>query len=144
MPTFTVHSRVFIAAPPAAVYRVAADPAVVPRYAREVRRIEILGRDGDRARVRVHLRVGPLTLRPVYRYVYRPPRLYAGVQEGGGLVRGFFGMTFRPEGAGTRVAHVEGIRSPLPLLARALGRAVLRRRAIEQELARLKRLVEEG
>ena len=128
------------------VYAVAADPACVPLYAPEIARIELIEKVSARTHlVRSHIRVGALTLASLYRYNYRPPTHYSGVQERGRLLRGYFSLTFQPRGGATLVAHTEGFISPVPFLARALGFVYFRllaRGGVRTELERLKQLVE--
>jgi hypothetical protein len=67
---------------------------MVPMYAPEVTRIEILDSDRPtRARVRSHLKIAGLTFTFLYRYHYRAPVHYSGVQESG-LLRGYFSLRF--------------------------------------------------
>lgn len=141
MRTYRACAELNIAAPIESVYDTAVDPALVPRYAPEVRKFQLIeAPDGEVHRL-VHLAVGPLILRARYRYIYRRPTSYAGFQLDGRLLHGFFSMTFHPQDGGTLVRHVEGIRSPVPLLARAAGVLVLSRRSIAAELDRLRELV---
>ena len=146
MRRYHVRECVLIDAPVERVYAVASDPEAVPVYAPEVVRIEVRERLGDgAARVTSHLRIGKLTFAWAYRYNYRPPTHYSGVQERGALLRGYFSFTFRPRGGRTEACHSEGLLSPVPLLARALGLLyfrVIARGGVREELDRLKRLVE--
>src|SRR5437588_12549201 len=122
MRRYQISDRIEIRAPVEQVYAAAADPDLVPSYAPEVVRIERVRRISDRVElVRSHIRVSKLTFAYLYRYCYRPPGHYSGVQEGGGLFRGYFSLSFRPQGDGTLVSQVDGILSPMPGLARALG-----------------------
>ena len=143
---YQVSERIEIGAPVEKVYALAADPRLVPSYAPEVVRIERVRKLSDRAElVRSYVRVGGLTFAYLYRYCYRPPTHYSGVQEGGRLLRGYFGLSFRPRGGGTLVSHAEGILSPVPGLARVVGFLyfrVLARGGVRDELESLKRLVE--
>ncbi len=144
---YQVVERVEVAAPVERVYEVASDPSLVPVYAPEIVRIEHLENIGEGVElVRSHIRVGPFTFAHKYRYLYRPPTSYAGVQEGGGLYRGYFSLSFRASGeAQTVVTHVEGVLSHVPGLARALGVLyfrVMARGGLREELEKLKRLVE--
>ncbi len=145
---YQVREQIEVGAPAERVYSVATDPANVPVYAPEVARVEPLEKLDERTQlVRSHLRAGPFTFASLYRYRYRPPTHYGGAQEGGRLVRGYFSLTFEARGARTLVTHVEGVQSPLPLLARAAGFLyfrVLARGGAGRELERLKRLVEGG
>jgi len=143
---YQICERVEIDAPVEQVYTFASDPEVVPRYAPEVVRIEEVKRlGGHTVLVRSHLKVARLTLGFLYRYHYRPPTHYSGVQEGGGLLRGYFTLRFRPCGGGTAVSHTEGILSPVPLVAWVAGFVYFRvvaRGGASEELGRLKSLVE--
>ena len=144
---YQVVERIEVEAPVEKVYEVASDPALVPVYAPEIVRIEQLENIGEGVElVRSHIKVGPFTFAHKYRYRYRPPTSYAGVQEGGGLYRGYFSLSFRASGeAKTVVTHVEGILSHVPGLARALGVLyfrVMARGGARDELEKLKHLVE--
>ena len=143
-----VRDEIEIGAPPARVYAIAADPALVPLYAPEVARIETVETRGDgRVRVRSHLRLLGLTVPFPYLYRYRPPVHYGGIQERGRLLTGYFHFSFRPRGEGTLVTNVEGIASPVPGLARIAAFVyfrVLARGGIRRELLRLKRMAEEN
>ena len=143
---YQVSECIEIKAPIERVFAIASDPEMVPRYAPEVVRIDVLEREGAyKARVRSHLRIAGLTFSFVYRYHYRPPVLYSGVEEGGPALRGYFSFRFAATEGGTLVSHTEGIISPLPALARAAGFAYYRvaaRGGMRDELERLKRLVE--
>jgi hypothetical protein len=145
---YQVLERIEIDAPVEWVYRVAADPELVPAYAEEVVRIELVERLSEHsALVRSHLRVGWLNFAHLYRYHYRAPTSYSGTQEGGRLLRGYFSFTFEPRGARTLVSHTEGITSPVPYLARLVGFIYFRalsRGGVGEELEKLKRLVEES
>ena len=135
-----------VAAPVEQVYALASDPEVVPSYAPEVARIEVVRRLSEHmVLVRSHLKVARLTFRFLYRYHYRPPTHYSGVQEGRGLLRGYFTLSFRPCAGGTAVSHTEGFLSPVPLLAWVAGFVyfrVMARGGAREELGRLKELVE--
>ncbi len=135
-----------IDAPVEQVYALASDPEVVPRYAPEIARIEVVRRLGEHTvLVRSYLKVARLTFGFLYRYHYRPPTHYSGVQEGWGLLRGYFNLSFRPCDGGTSVSHTEGILSPIPLLAWGAGFVYFRvvaRGGMREELGRLKKLVE--
>jgi hypothetical protein len=89
----------------------------VPQFEGNVRRIEILSREGERLRVRS---TSPLGLRMHLDVVLRPGWC---VMRG---ALGEIGMAARPEGAGTRFAHFEGSRR-LGRLARPLFRRWVRR-----------------
>ena len=137
---YQVRGDILINAPIERVFDVASDPRMVPQYADEIARIDVLERRCEReAIVRSILKLGPLRLAFRYRDRYRRPRMYAGFQERG-LLRGYFSFSFRAEGQRTRVRHVEGLESLVPGLAllvvlfffRLLGRGDL-----TVELARL-------
>jgi hypothetical protein len=119
---------------------------MVPCYAPEVARIEVVRRLGDHTiLVGSHLKVARVTVGFLYRYHYRPPTHYSGVQHQGGLLRGYFTLSFRPHGTGTLVSHAEGMLSPVPLLAWVVGFIyfrVIERGGMKDELAGLKNLVE--
>jgi hypothetical protein len=140
-------ASVHIAAPIEQVYALASDPAVVPSYAREIDRIEIVELLNEhQVLVKSYLKLVGLTFGFLYRYHYRRPLHYGGVQERSGPLRGYFSLTFRPgEGCGTTVSHIEGIFSRVPLLARIGGFVyfrVLARGGMTEELDRLKHLIE--
>ena len=143
---YQVRERLEIDAPVERVYALASDPEIVPSYAPEVARIEEVKRLSEHVvLVRSYLRVARLTLGFPYRYHYRPPTHYSGVQEGRGILRGYFALRFRARGGGTTVCHTEGILSPIPLLAWVIGLIyfrILARGGMREELGRLKRLVE--
>lgn len=143
---YQVCESVKIDAPVEQVYTFASDPSVVPSYAPEVVRIEEVRRlSRHTVLVRSYLKVARLTLGFLYRYHYRPPTYYSGVQEGRGLLRGYFTLRFQPSGGGTTVSHTEGILSPVPLFAWVAGFVyfrVLARGGMREELGRLKRLAE--
>jgi hypothetical protein len=138
--------RVEVDAPVESVYAVASDPSNVPVYAPEVARIEVLERLGEHTVLaRSHIKVAGLTLRHLYRYHYRSPTHYGGVQERGRLLRGYFNLTFTPRGGRTLVSHTEGLLSPVPCLAWLAGFVYFRllsRGGIARELGSLKSLVE--
>lgn len=143
---YQVCESVEIDAPVEQVYALASDPGVVPAYAPEVTRIEVVRRLGEHlVLVKSYLRVAGLTWGFLYRYHYRAPGHYSGVQEGRGLLRGYFNLSFRPRGGGTSVSHTEGVLSPVPLLAWVGGFVyfhILARGGMGEELGRLKRLAE--
>jgi hypothetical protein len=143
---YQVSDRIEIDAPVEQVYAAAVDPALVPVYAPEIVRIERLEKIGDGVElVRSHLKVGWLRFAHLYRYRYRPTSHYSGLQEGAGLFRGYFSLSFSARGEATIVSHSEGILSPVPGLARALGFLyfrVLARGGVGEELKRLKHLAE--
>ena len=135
-----------IAAPIEQVYALASDPEIVPSYAPEIARIEVVRRlSGHTVLVRSYLKVSRLTFSFLYRYHYHPPTHYSGAQEGRGLLRGYFTLRFQPRGSGTAVSHTEGVLSPIPLLAWVVGFIYFRmiaRGGMGEELGRLKSLVE--
>jgi hypothetical protein len=135
-----------INAPVEQVYAFASDPDTVPSYAPEIARIEIVKRLSEHlVLVRSYLKVAGLTCGFLYRYHYRRPTSYSGVQEGGGLLRGYFTLNFKSSGRGTTVSHTEGILSPIPFFAWISGFIyfqMIARGGMEDELGRLKNLVE--
>jgi hypothetical protein len=143
---YQICERLEISAPVEQVFALASNPEVVPSYAPEVARIEVVRRLNEHiVLVRSYLKIARLTFGFLYRYHYRPPTHYSGVQEGGGLLRGYFTLTFKPCGSGTTVSHTEGIISPIPLLAWVVGFIyfrIIERGGMEEELGRLKTLVE--
>jgi uncharacterized protein YndB with AHSA1/START domain len=138
--------RLEIDAPVERVYAVASDPEAVPSYAPEIARIDVLKKLGEgRILVRSHLKVAWMTFGFLYRYHYRAPTHYSGVQEKGALLRGYFTLTFVRRGDRTIVSHTEGLLSPVPLFAWVAGFIYFRvvaRGGMGRELDRLKRLVE--
>ena len=128
------------------VYAIASDPKMVPVYAPEVAKIEVLNGAGqEQVLVRSYFKVAGLTFPTLYRYHYRAPRYYGGFQQGGRLLRGYFKFVFIAEGNRTVVSHTEGILSIVPGLAFIAGFIyvhLLSRHGIQQELAKLKELVE--
>src|SRR5437762_657028 len=101
---YQIGERLEIEAPVERVYDFAANPELVPAYAPEIARIEVVRRLSEHTvLVRSYLKVARLTFGFLYRYHYRPPTHYSGVQEGGGLLRGYFTLTFRARGSGTTV-----------------------------------------
>ena len=145
---YQARADVLIDAPVERVYAVTADPLVVPSYAAEVERIELVERLSERrALVRSHLRIGRLKLAYLYRYHYGRPTHYSGAQVEGRLLRGFFSFTFREKGKATVVSHTEGVLSPIPGVAWVVGFIyfrVLNRGSVQGELDRLRQLVEGG
>jgi hypothetical protein len=135
-----------IDAPVDQVYAVASNPETVPSYAPEIARIEIVKRLSEHlVLVRSYLRVAGLTCGFLYRYHYRQPTSYSGVQAGGGLWRGYFTLNFKSSGHGTTVSHTEGVLSPIPFFAWISGFIyfqMMARGGIGEELGRLKNLVE--
>ena len=145
---YEVSERIEIAAPVQKVYTLASDPSIVPQYVSEVLRIDILERESDtRAVVRSHLKIAGLTVSFRYRYHYRRPTNYSGVQEGRRLLRGYFSFRFNESNNGTSVIHTEGLISAIPLLAPVAGfiyYRLLSRGGLRDELGQLKSLVEAG
>ena len=133
-------------APVEQVYALASDPKIVPTYAPEIVRIEVLKRLSEhKVLVRSYLKVAWFVFGFLYRYHYHPPTNYSGVQERGSLLRGYFTLRFQANGNGTTVSHTEGMLSPVPLLAWFVGFIYFRiiaRGGMQEELGRLKSLVE--
>jgi hypothetical protein len=128
------------------VYALASDPEIVPSYAAEICRIEVVKKLSDhRIVVKSYLKIAGLTHAFLYQYHYRSPTHYSGVQQDGWLLRGYFNLSFRTCATGTTVSHTEGILSPVPLVAWLCGFVyfqLMTRGGIGQELSRLKGLVE--
>jgi uncharacterized protein YndB with AHSA1/START domain len=145
---YVERAEVEIAAPIGRVYAVSTDPTLVPRYAHEVASIDVLERPDERtAIVCSHLHLGPARVGFRYRYRYRPPTHYIGVQLGRGLVRGYFTFAFEARGGATLVSHAEGVISKVPGLALMVGLVYFRALGgggLRGELERLKALVESG
>jgi hypothetical protein len=143
---YQICEEVEIQAPVEQVYLLAADPEVVPFYAPEIARIEMVRRLSEHmVLVRSYLKVARRTFGILYRYHYRRPSHYSGVQEHGRLLRGYFTLSFKSCGSGTTVSHTEGILSPIPLLAWIVGFIyfqIMAKGGIGEELGRLKELVE--
>ena len=143
---FQVRGEVEIDAPLEYVYAFASDPAVVPRYAEEIERIELVERLSSRVSlVTSHLKILGFEVAFPYRFNYRRPEHYSGVQRGRSVLRGFFAFAFTAEGNKTKVIHSEGLFSTVPLLAPLAGfihYRLVHRRGIERELRSLKELVE--
>src|SRR5918911_3889553 len=98
---YQVCERLEINAPAEQVYILASNPELVPSYAPEIARIEVVKRLSEHTvLVRSYLKVARLTFGFLYRYHYRPPTHYSGVQEGGGLLRGYFTLRFQPSVGG--------------------------------------------
>jgi hypothetical protein len=135
-----------IDAPIEQVYDTASSPDLVPSYAPEIARIEVEKRLSEHAVLaRSYLKVAGLTLAYLYRYHYRPPTHYSGIQERGRFLRGYFNLTFRRNGNRTVVSHTEGILSAIPCLAWIAGFVYFRiiaRGGVEEELGRLRCLIE--
>lgn len=144
---YQVRARALIPAPVERVFDVASDPALIPLYADEIDRIDLLRRRGDgQAIVRSWLRLFGMKIAYRYRYRYRRPRSYSGVQAGRALVRGYFIFSFRPQGQSTVVQHVEGLESAVPGLALLAGTIYFRllgRGDLRPEVERLAQLVNE-
>ena len=128
------------------VYALVSNPDVVPSYAPEIRKIEVVKHFGNGSvLVRSYFKVGGMTFPCLYRYQYRPPRYYGGFQRGGKLLRGYFSFSFTAAGGRTKISHTEGLLSSVPGLASVAGFIYFRllsRHGIEQELAKVKELVE--
>ena len=143
---YQVSDSLAIDAPVEQVYAFASNPETVPTYAPEIVRIEIVRRLSEhRVLVKSYLKVAVLTRAFLYQYHYRPPAHYSGVQQGSGLLRGYFTLTFASCGTGTTVSHTEGILSRIPLVAWLIGFIYFRivtRGGIREELERLKSVVE--
>jgi hypothetical protein len=145
---YQIREEVEIEASVEQVYAVAADPRMVPAYAPEIARIDVVKRLSDNiVLVRSHLKIARLTFACLYRHHHRPPTHYSGIEVRGRLFRGYFSLTFRPLGQKTLVSHTEGITSSIPGLARIIGLVyfrILARGGLGEELQRLKHLVESG
>jgi hypothetical protein len=143
---YQTHERVEVSAPIEQVYAVAADPEIVPSYALEVARIEMVKRLSPHlVLARSHLKIAGLIVARLYRYHYHPPTHYSGVQEDGKLLRGYFSFSFQMRDGRTIVSHTEGIMSAIPCLASVAGfiyYRILSRGGLAEELERLKHLVE--
>ena len=128
------------------VYALASDPNLVPNYAAEIDRIEVVKKMSDhKILVKSYLKIAGLTRGFLYQYHYRSPTHYSGVQQDGWLLRGYFNLSFRTCATGTTVSHTEGILSPVPLVAWLVGFfyfQFMTRGGIGQELSRLKGMVE--
>lgn len=142
---YQICESVEIAAPLEQVYACASNPEAVPFYAPEIARIEIVKRLSEHlVLVRSYLKVSGITRGFLYRYHYRRPTSYSGVQEGG-LLRGYFTLNFRSSGRCTTVSHTEGVLSPIPFFAWISGFIyfqMMARGGMGEELGRLKNLVE--
>lgn len=143
---YQTSEQIEIDAPIDQVYATASSPDLVPSYAPEIARIEVEQRLSEHTvRARSYLKVAGLTLAYLYRYHYRPPTHYSGVQERGRFLRGYFNLTFRQNGNRTLVSHTEGILSAIPCLAWIAGFVYFRivaRGGVEEELVRLRCLIE--
>lgn len=143
---YQVHNQIQINAPIDRVYTTTSNPEVVPTYAPDIRRVELVEKlSNGEALVRSHLKVAGLPFVYLYRYRYHPPIYYGGVQERAPFVRGYFSFSFERRGEETVVSHTEGIMSRIPGLATLLGIFyfhVLARDLIRKELLRLRNLVE--
>ena len=144
---YQVSDVIEVAAPIEQTYAIASDPTCVPSYESGIDRIEVVQRLDQHTTIgRSFLRILGRPVAFLYRYHFRAPSHYSGVQEGRGLVRGYFTMTFRTSSRGTTVSHTEGLVSPIPFLAWAAGFLYFRllsRGGIAVELGRLKALVEQ-
>lgn len=124
----------------------AADPEIVPSYALEIARIDLVKRLSPHSILALsHLKIGRHTFASLYRYHYRPPNHYSGVQEKGKFLRGYFSFSFQTLDNRTVVSHTEGIMSFIPGLAAIAGFIyfrILSRKGLAEELDRLKQLVE--
>jgi Polyketide cyclase / dehydrase and lipid transport len=143
---YQIRESVEIDAPVEQVYTLASNPEVVPVYAPEISRIEIVRRLTEhKVLVKSYLKVAGLTRAFLYLYHYGPPTRYSGVQQDGRFLRGYFTLSFRSSGTGTNVSHTEGILSPIPLVAWIVGFIyfhVMTRGGMREELGRLKSLAE--
>lgn len=91
---YQTSQQIEIDAPIDQVYATASRPDLVPSYAPEIARIEVEKRLSEHTVLaRSYLRVAGLTLAYLYRYHYRPPTHYSGVQERGRFLRGYFNLT---------------------------------------------------
>lgn len=144
---YQAHERVEISAPIEQVYALASDPKIVPSYAPEVARIDLVKRLSPHLVIaRSHLKIARLIFARLYRYHYHPPAHYSGVQEEGKLLRGYFSFSFQTRDNRTIVSHTEGIMSSIPCLAWIAGFIyfrILSRKGLAEELNRLKCLVED-
>jgi hypothetical protein len=135
-----------IEAPLEQVYAAASNPELVPCYALEITRIEVVKRLSEHlVLVKSYLKIAGLTFVYLYRYHYRPPTHYSGVQEHGRILRGYFSLSFKAQGNRTAVSHTEGILSIIPCLAWVAGFIyfhVMARGGMLEELGRLKEIVE--
>ena len=143
---YQIRESLWIDAPVEQVYARASDLEIVPSYAPEIAQIKVVRRLSEHlVLVKSYLKVAGLTFGFLYQYHYRPPMHYSGVQELGGLLRGYFTLSFRPCGRGTTVSHTEGVLSAVPLLAWLSGFIyfhILTRGGARKELGGLKNLVE--
>lgn len=128
------------------LYALASDPDRAPDISPDIDCItDLAPLDGGDRLMACDMRAMGVPYRRAFRYRRRHRKLYAGTQHGRGIVRGYFAFSFLPRPTGTRVVHVEGIRSRIPFLAWAIGRVyygLLARGKIERELARLETLAE--
>jgi hypothetical protein len=143
--SYKVRQEIDIDAPCDHVYRIATDPAMIPRFSREIASLELIDPPGSTRRARCRIRVTGVPVPATYRYRYHQGRAYSGIQTGMPVARSFFAFSFRPRRGGVRVSHVEGFCSRVPLLAPLLGILyfhVLSRGGLRAELLRLKHLAE--
>ena len=145
---YQTRMSVEIAAPVERVYALASNPQVVPLYAPEIDKIEVISRlSNQKVLVKSYLKIAGITRPYFYVYHYRPPAHYSGVQQQGALMRGYFTLTFKTSARGTSVSHTEGILSPLPFVAWFIGFIyfhLISRDGMRDELDRLRTLVEAG
>jgi hypothetical protein len=143
---YQISGRIHIDAPVEQAYARASDPELVPSYAPEIARIEIVERFTEqRVLVKSYLKLAGFTWGSLYQFHYRHPTHYSGVQESGGLLRGYFSFRFQPHDGGTTAVHTEGILSPIPFVAWIVGFIyfhILSSGGISAELERLKKLAE--
>lgn len=143
---YQTYDQLEIDAPIDQVYATASSPDMVPSYAPEIAHIEVEERLSEHSVLaRSYLKVAGLTIAYLYRYHYRPPTHYSGVQEHGRFWRGYFNLTFRRNGNRTVVSHTEGVLSAIPCLAWIAGFVyfrILARGGVEKELGRLRGLIE--
>jgi hypothetical protein len=143
---YQISESLRIDAPVEQVYALASNPEMVPSYAPEIARIEVVRRLSEHlVLVKSYLKVAGITRAFLYQFHYRPPTHYSGVQEGRGLLRGYFTLSFTSNGSGTSVSHTEGILSPVPLVAWMVGFFyfhIMSRGGMREELESLKGLVE--
>jgi hypothetical protein len=141
-----VQTQILIDAPPTAVWQVFARIEDWPRWWSACREAAV--RDGVFDEPRSHLRI---TLRPSWLpamtfeptvLTAEPGRRYVWEGRGGG-VTGRHGFEFVASGAGTLVVQSEEFSGPGVIVFNLLGLASATRRMFEENLAGLKRAVEE-
>lgn len=119
---YQISGRIEIAAPIEPTFAIASDPNRVPLHESGIDRIHVVERVDQHTTIgRSVLRIMGRSVGFLYRYHFRPPSHYSGVQEGHGLLRGYFTMAFQPSSRGTTVSHTEGLVSSVPFLAWAAG-----------------------